>query len=166
MASVLKKKGWKGFATRETGTWSHCSQGDPLRANASQKAMPPPPSSPSPQSILPLQRLCSTEQSSQELLLFSLSQAGFFMSYLESSLYSALMTVSSVQSSMLVPIWLPFLLDPKQLLGRSEYVMFTTVSSLPRKPRTRHMGSSRRKRNLHINAGGAHLFQDRDGKLL
>lgn len=50
MASVLKKKRMKGFATREKAMWSHCSQAGLLGANASQKAMPPllPPQAPSP----------------------------------------------------------------------------------------------------------------------
>lgn len=81
-------------------------------------------------------------------------EAGLSPSYLQSSLYSVLMTVSSVQGSMFVPIWLPFLLDPKQLPGRSEHVTFTTVSSLPRKHCPGHTGSPRGKRNLHIKAGG------------
>ena len=130
MASVLKKKRMKGFATREKAMWSHCSPAGLLGANASQKAVPPSP--PAPSALSKLRRRSG--------------EAGLFPSYSQSSLFSVSMTVSWVQGSMFVPIWLPFLLDPKQLTGRSEHVMFTTISSLSRKHCPGQTGSPRGKR--------------------
>jgi hypothetical protein len=66
----------------------------------------------------------------------------------------AFITTFSLQSSLLVIIWLSLLPDHKKLRGRFKYILFSGVSSL-------HLALSKSsigKKNLHLKKGMEKLF--------